>query len=93
MRFQFPRCLIGKSGFRFECREKYPWISFLSVLLGNPKKDLKLGSSFIIQITSNTSSHGKYGSSRRIKRNRRSKARPTGTCIPPKKLSKKQRPE
>ena len=45
MRFQFPRCLIGKSGFRFECREKYPWISFLSVLLGNPKKDLKLGSS------------------------------------------------
>ena len=49
MRFQFPRCLIGKSGFRFECREKYPWISFLSVLLGNPKKDLKLGSSQDLQ--------------------------------------------
>ena len=49
MRFQFARCLIGKFGFRFESREKYPWISFLSVLLRNPKKDLKLGSSQDLQ--------------------------------------------
>ena len=61
MPFQFPRCLIGWSGFRFECQEKYPWISFLSVLLGNPKKDLKLGSSQDLQFRTPPVISGKKG--------------------------------